>query len=88
VIDVDRLDYIIRDAITIGYQSVSVDYSRLIHGMVIGSEGDEGYNLTLGFHKSAISVIENAVYAHDNERKWIQGHPTFCMKVILCNNQL
>jgi len=75
VIDVDRLDYIIRDATTMGYQSVSIDYDRLIHGVTIIPE-DDGYNFNLGFHKSAISVIENAVYAHDNEKKWIQGHPT------------
>lgn len=74
VIDVDRLDYIIRDASTMGYQSVSVDYERLLKGIVIVFEDD--YNFTIGFHKNAISVIENAVYAHDNEKKWIQGHPT------------
>ena len=27
------------------------------------------------YTKSAISVIENVVYAHDAERKWIQNHP-------------
>lgn len=74
VIDVDRLDYIIRDAITIGYRSVSVDYERLLKGIVLVPTGN--YNFTVGFHKNAISVIENAVYAHDNEKKWVQGHPT------------
>lgn len=74
VIDVDRLDYIIRDASTMGYQSVSVDYNRLLNGIVIVPEDE--FNFTIGFHKNAISVIENAVYAHDNEKKWIQGHPT------------
>ena len=75
VIDVDRLDYIIRDALTMGYQNVSVDYERLIRGIIIILERD-GYNFNIGFHKSALSVIENAVYAHDNEKKWVQGHPT------------
>ncbi|MCL2717253.1 MAG: HD domain-containing protein [Lachnospiraceae bacterium] len=75
VIDVDRLDYIIRDAITMGYQNVSIDYKRLIQGIIIILESNE-YNFGLGFHKSALSVIENAVYAHDNEKKWVQGHPT------------
>lgn len=74
VIDVDRLDYIIRDANTMGYQNVSVDYERLLQGIEVVFEDD--YNFTVGFHKNAISVIENAVYAHDNEKKWIQGHPT------------
>lgn len=73
VIDVDRLDYIIRDASTMGYQSVSVDYKRLLSGIVLVMEDE--YNFTVGFHKNAISVIENAVYAHDNEKKWVQSHP-------------
>ena len=33
VIDVDRLDYIIRDAAISGYQSVSIDYERLLNGI-------------------------------------------------------
>ncbi|MCM1542933.1 MAG: HD domain-containing protein [Blautia sp.] len=74
VIDVDRLDYIIRDASTMGYQSVSVDYTRLLSGLEIVLIDD--YAFTIGFHKNAISVIENAVYAHDNEKKWVQSHPT------------
>lgn len=73
VIDVDRLDYIIRDASTMGYQSVSIDYERLLNGIVLVMEDE--FNFTVGFHKNAISVIENAVYAHDNEKKWVQGHP-------------
>lgn len=73
VIDVDRLDYIIRDASTMGYQSVSVDYRRLLSGLEIVLIDD--FNFTIGFHKNAVSVIENAVYAHDNEKKWIQSHP-------------
>lgn len=74
VIDVDRLDYIIRDASTMGYQSVAVDYERLLSGLVFVMLDD--YNFAVGFHKNAISVIENAVYAHDNEKKWVQSHPT------------
>ena len=73
VIDVDRLDYIIRDASTMGYQSVSVDYERLLSGLEIILIDD--YHFRVGFHKNAISVIENAVYAHDIEKKWIQSHP-------------
>lgn len=33
------------------------------------------YVFELAYHKNAISVIENVVYAHDAERKWIQNHP-------------
>lgn len=34
----------------------------------------KGYNHVC-YYKSAVSVIENVVYAHDAERKWIQNHP-------------
>lgn len=72
IIDVDRLDYIIRDAGTIGFESARVDYQRLLNGMRIVLH-NEAY--CIGYHKSAISVIESAVYAHDAEKKWIQNHP-------------
>jgi hypothetical protein len=46
---------------------------RLLNGMRIVQ-----YNksLIVGYHKSALSVIESAVYAHDAEKKWIQSHPS------------
>lgn len=74
VIDVDRLDYIIRDASTMGYESVQIDYNRLLNGIVLVKDGS--FTFKTGFHKSAVSIIENVVYAHDNEKKWVQGHPT------------
>ncbi len=81
VIDVDRLDYIIRDASTMGYQSVSIDYKRLISGLEIILIDE--YHFAVGFHKNAISVIENAVYAHDNEKKWVQSHPAILYESFL-----
>lgn len=72
VIDVDRLDYLIRDAYFTGFETVNIDYTRLLTSLTITIEGD---NAKLGFNKNAISVIENVVYAHDSERKWIQTHP-------------
>lgn len=86
VIDVDRLDYIIRDASTMGYQSVSVDYKRLLSGLELVMEDD--YNFTMGFHKNAISVIENAVYAHDNEKKWVQSHPVILYDSFLLHESI
>jgi HD superfamily phosphohydrolase len=80
LIDVDKLDYIIRDAFTSGYQNVSIDYNRLLGGMVIVYDQNE---VVLAYHKRAQSVIENVIYAHDCERKWIQNHP-----VILYENFL
>lgn len=72
VIDVDRLDYLIRDAYFTGFETVNIDYARLLSSLTIVIEKNKA---SLGYNKNAISVIENVVYAHDAERKWIQTHP-------------
>lgn len=72
VIDVDKLDYLIRDAYITGFDTVSIDYVRLLQSIRL-RKGEEKYQIV--YTKSAISVIENVVYAHDAERKWIQSHP-------------
>lgn len=73
VIDVDKLDYLIRDAYTTGFDTVSLDFERLLGSLTIVKNTDD---YELAYNKNAISVIENVVYAHDAERKWIQSHPT------------
>lgn len=73
VIDVDRLDYLIRDAYTSGFATISIDYMRLLEALTIVQ--DENNKYKIAYHKDAVSVIENVVYAHDAERKWIQNHP-------------
>lgn len=72
VIDVDKLDYLIRDAFVTGFDTVHIDYIRLISSLKIKKNNND---YCLAYHKSALSVIENVVYAHDAERKWIQNHP-------------
>lgn len=72
VIDVDKLDYLIRDAYITGFDTVSIDYVRLLQSIKLRKE-DGKYMIV--YAKGAISVIENVVYAHDAERKWIQNHP-------------
>lgn len=72
IIDVDKLDYLIRDSFITGFNTVNIDYARLLSSLtIINSYG----KIELAYHKNAISVIENVVYAHDAERKWIQNHP-------------
>ena len=80
-IDVDRLDYLIRDAFVMGYNSISIDYKRLIDSVMI-SEDSEGH-LNLAYNKSALSIIENVIYAHDSEKKWIQNHPVIIYEIFL-----
>lgn len=85
IIDVDRLDYIIRDAQTIGFQSVLIDYERLLEGICIIEEN--GFH-RLGFHKKALSIIENAIYAHDTQKKWIQNHPVILYEHFLLQHAM
>lgn len=73
IIDVDRLDYVIRDSLTIGFQNVQIDYLRLLNGLRI-LHIDKHY--CIGYHKSALSIIQSTVYAHDAEKKWVQSHPS------------
>ena len=84
IIDVDRLDYIIRDSQTIGFKSVVVDYDRLVNGMKINTDG----GICIGYHKSALSVIENAIYAHDAEKKWIQNHPAILYETYILQHAM
>lgn len=72
VIDVDKLDYLIRDAYITGFDTVNIDYERLLTSLTVILEGSD---YSLAYYKRAISVIENVVYAHDLERKWMQNHP-------------
>lgn len=74
VIDVDKLDYLIRDAYITGFDTVNIDYERLLNALTITRLENEN-RLELAYDKNAVSVIENVVYAHDAERKWIQSHP-------------
>lgn len=72
VIDVDRLDYLIRDAYITGFETVNIDYIRLLKALtIVNYEG----HYRIAYRKDALSIIENAVYAHDAEKKWIQNHP-------------
>ncbi len=72
-IDVDKLDYLIRDAYLLGFQTVSIDYKRLLGSVRVKQDSLGHYSIA--YDKNAVSVFENVVYAHDSERKWIQNHP-------------
>lgn len=75
ILDVDKIDYLIRDSYMSGFNSAVIDYERLLSKVAIRMDGDtELY--TICFEKSALSIIESVVYAHDLEKKWIQSHPS------------
>lgn len=84
IIDVDKLDYLIRDSYMSGYMTVAIDYQRLLNGLYISKKE----NYSIGFEKSALSVLEAVLTAHDMERRWVQVHPIilyedFLLKTII-----
>lgn len=85
-IDVDKLDYLMRDAYMTGFESINIDYIRLLKSLqIIKTEDDEAF---LVYSKNAISVIENVVYARDLEKKWIQLHPAVLYDMYLVQNSI
>lgn len=86
IIDVDKIDYLIRDSYMAGFDTASIDYVRLL-GSICIAKNEKGY-YKICFNKSAVSAIENVVYAHDAECKWTQNHPTVLYEAYLIENAL
>lgn len=85
-IDVDKLDYLMRDAYMTGFESINIDYIRLLKALqIFKTDDDEAF---LVYSKNAISVIENVVYARDLEKKWIQLHPAVLYDMYLVHNSI
>lgn len=75
-IDVDKLDYLLRDSFVTGFSSVDIDYKRLLSAVCVAAKkSNSSKKLVLAFNKSALSTLESVILAHDMERKWIQNHP-------------
>ncbi len=73
-IDLDKLDYILRDTYASGLNNVSIDINRLISSLRLHFEDNN--KLTIVFNKSALSVIENVIEARNYFYKWIYIHHT------------
>lgn len=78
VIDVDKLDYLIRDSYVTGYSSMAIDIDRLLSGYMLSTytSEDNKKKVVAAYKKQALSVVENVAYANDLERRWIQNNPT------------
>lgn len=74
IIDVDRLDYIMRDMQMSGFDSTNIDIERLLESVTLIYDSQK-QRYSFGYEKNALSTIENVVVAHDAERRWIQSHP-------------
>lgn len=83
MIDVDKLDYLIRDAYMSGFDNIKIDYIRLLESICVLKQNN---TYRISYYKTAVSVIENVVYARDAERKWIQSHPTVLYEAYLLQN--
>lgn len=89
VIDVDKLDYLIRDAYETGFDNVNIDYIRLLSSITISDVSDNHTgNYQIAYYKNALSVIENVVYARDSEKKWIQSHPVVLYEAYLIQHMI
>lgn len=72
-IDVDKLDYIMRDTYMTGYKNTGIDTERLVNSFTVVVE--EGQWCRRAYKKNAFSVIENVIAANDSSRRWVQNHP-------------
>lgn len=78
LIDVDKLDYLIRDGYVTGFSTMALDVDRLFSGYTIVDYVDPSASKhrVPAYKRGALSVIENVTFANDLERHWIQNHPT------------
>jgi len=74
-IDVDKLDYAIRDSWASGVDNIRIDVRRLLSGLEIVPRAG---TLVLAFHKSALSVVENVAVQRNYLYTWVYKHHTVC----------
>lgn len=77
-LDVDKLDYIIRDTWASGVKNTAIDVDRLIRGATIVrvAKQDGNDEVHFAFRKSAISVVQSVIDARNYLYDWIYGHHT------------
>lgn len=85
VIDVDKMDYLIRDAYTAGFETVAIDYERFLSSVCVYTDDISKEN-AICYSKASLSIVENIVYARDMEKKWIQNHPSVLYECNLVKN--
>lgn len=78
LIDVDKLDYLIRDGYVTGFSTMALDVDRLFAGYTIVDYVDSSAfrHRVAAYKRGALSIIENVTFANDLERHWIQNNPT------------
>ena len=74
VIDVDKLDYIVRDTWASGVKNTAIDIGRLLEATTI--DLDDTDNPQLMYKATALSVIQTVIDARNYLYEWIYGHHT------------
>ena len=76
-LDVDKLDYIVRDTWASGVKNTAIDVDRLVDGATImrSSESDDA-TVWFAFKKSSISVVQSMLDARNYLYEWVYGHHT------------
>lgn len=72
-IDVDKLDYIVRDTWASGVNNVSIDLLRLISSIEI-YEDNTTKKYAVAFKKNSLSVLQNVIHGRNFLYKWIYSH--------------
>jgi len=85
-IDVDKLDYILRDTWASGVHNTAVDIDRLIASFLF--HRDNNGKVEQCFHKSALSVLQNVVDARNYLYEWVYNHHTVLYYSKLLNNSI
>jgi len=73
-VDVDKLDYVLRDTWASGVRNTSVDVDRLICAVCLHAE--TAGKATTCFRQSALSVIQSVVDARNYLYEWVYNHHT------------
>jgi HD superfamily phosphohydrolase len=76
-IDVDRLDYLIRDCRNSGTEFGAIDAERLIHSLELHRvvTPGEGGHWSIGYGLRARSAIETFLYQRHQYYRWVVYHP-------------
>jgi uncharacterized protein len=80
-IDVDKLDYIVRDTWASGVNNSSIDLTRLLSALRITEivetvQEDKQTRVVVAFEKSALSVVQSVIDGRNFLHNWIYAHHT------------
>ena len=71
-IDIDSIEYILRDTWASGVSNQDIDIIRLLSSLTILTDKNEEYELA--FKKSSLSVIKSVIDGRNHLYKWVYSH--------------